>query len=704
MIGKMINERYHILEKLGGGGMSTVYLAQDTILQRKVAIKAISIPSGEQEKTIQRFEREVHHLTQLAHDHIVDVYDITEDDECFFLVMEYVEGPTLSQYIKSNHPIPVETVVEFTNQIIDGIAHAHECHIVHRDIKPQNILFANDHELKLLDFGIAKVLSETTMTKTNHVLGTVQYLSPEQARGESTDYKTDIYSIGVVIYEMLMGEPPFTGETAISIAIKHIQDPMPNVSDYREDVPQALSNVILKATAKERDRRYESVKELSDDLATALDPSRKDEQPLDLYEDQNQTMVIDKQALQSKLKDDEAKSKNIKQTMQIPVVDQLKLQSNESQFYVEPTKKRSPFKKIIFALIFIFLLIGLIGFGAWGMFGHKYAETPDVSGKTEQEAKQALEEQSLKLGKVSHDYSNKYAKDKIIRTNPESGERVERDSAIDIVVSKGVKQVTMPNLCGMKREEAVTRLEELGIKDVKVNKAYTTQGISKGFIESQNVYPGSKVKVQGGNVILTESLGVKQVYVGNYINKSYNTAKQELENKGFKVNITEKENSNSVKKGDVISQSPKNKEVDEGSTINFVVSEGKASDKDQSSDKDSDKEKKDDKKESKNDSKQNDEDNDNNSDNKSSGPESAATKDYVETVEVPYSGKNDKSQEVEVFVRDKNKVGNEPSQTYNIKSDKSIEIPLEIEKDKTAGYTVRVDGKVVADKDIPYDK
>src|SRR5699024_526684 len=222
----------------------------------------------EKEETIKRFEREVHNLTQLSHENIVKVFDVTENESSFFIVMEYIEGPTLSEFIQAHSPLEIDTVMNFTNQILDGIKHAHDTGIVHRDIKPQNILIEKDKTLKILDFGIAKALSETTMTQTNHVLGTVQYLSPEQARGEATDSGTDIYSIGVVLYEMLVGKPPYTGETAVSIAIKHIQEPMPNASDQRSNVPQALSNVVLKATEKDRTERYNTVNEMQEDLDT----------------------------------------------------------------------------------------------------------------------------------------------------------------------------------------------------------------------------------------------------------------------------------------------------------------------------------------------------------------------------------------------------------------------------------------------------
>ena len=250
MNGKLINDRYQLLDKLGGGGMSMVYLAEDTILERKVAIKAISIPQSEKDETMKRFYREVNSATQIVHENIVEVYDVEEDDDNFYLIMEYIDGPTLSEYIHSHGPLNIETAIDFIKQILNGVKQAHEQRIIHRDIKPQNVLINKDKILKIFDFGIAKALSETSMTQTNHVLGTVQYLSPEQAKGDKTNETTDIYSIGIVLYEMLVGEPPFSGETAVSIAIKHIQETVPNITEKYPNIPQSLSNVVLKATEK----------------------------------------------------------------------------------------------------------------------------------------------------------------------------------------------------------------------------------------------------------------------------------------------------------------------------------------------------------------------------------------------------------------------------------------------------------------------
>ena len=681
MIGKIINERYKVTKQLGGGGMSRVYLAEDSILKRSVAIKAIRIPSGEKDEAIKRFEREVHNLTQLSHNNIVNVFDVTEDDENFYLVMEYIEGLTLSEFIQKNHPLDVDIILNFINQIINGIKHAHDTKIVHRDIKPQNILVDKNQTLKILDFGIAKALSETTMTETNHVLGTVQYLSPEQARGDITDNGTDIYSMGVVLYEMLIGKPPFSGETAVSIAIKHIQDPMPNVTDERSDIRQALSNVVLKATEKDKMERYQSVREMQNDLETVMSDERVSEDRYQSSITNTKTVPINKSEIANQTREED-KGKSISETMQIPIVNEQQFQSSEEHIYAVPRKKRSKKKKFLYTLIIVLLLFGLFGFMAMGMFGNKYLETPDLTGKTEKEAEHILKENKLQMGKTTREYSDKYPENKIIKTKPEQGERLEQNSKVDIVMSKGPQLAEMPSLYGMSKSEAISKLEDLGIKDSKVKQAYSKQNVAKGLIESQNISPGDKVKVNDSNIELIESLGTKQVYVDDYENKSFKTAKEALESKGFKVEVSEEKNDDKVKKDDVISQSPKGEEVDEGSTISFVVSKGKEESKDDSKDKAEDKDDKD-----KDDSKD----------------EEAATKEYTETYQVQYTGDDDESQEVKVYIRDKDDQGSSAAQTFKIKENKTIKIPMTIEKGKTAGFTVRVDDKVVADKDIPYD-
>lgn len=666
MIGKMVNERYKVIDKLGGGGMSIVYLAEDTILNRKVAIKAISIPPREKEETLKRFEREVHNSSQLSHENIVSMIDVDEEDECFYLVMEYIEGPTLAEYIHSHGPLSVETAIKFTEQILSGIKHAHDMRIVHRDIKPQNVLIDKNKTLKIFDFGIAKALSETSLTQTNHVLGTVQYLSPEQAKGESTDEGTDIYSIGIVLYEMLVGEPPFNGETAVSIAIKHIQDSIPNITtDKREEVPQALSNVVLRATEKDKHNRYHTVQEMCDDLTSALHENRANEEKYEL--DKTKTVPLTKDELNKKINDTH-NDDDLNKTMQIPIVNepvrQQEFQSLEGRYSSPPKKKHSKMKITVLSLIFALLLAGLVGFIGMGVFGSKYEEMPDLSGKTEKEAEQILKDHHLTMGDISRKYSDKYPENQIIKSEPNSGERVEEGEAIDIILSKGPQKVKMPNLVGLPKDEAVKKLKNLGLKDIDVEQAYS-HSVDKGLISEQSVEANSEVALNDHHIKIYESLGVRQVYMSDFENKSYSSAKKELESKGFKVQATQ-ENDDKVKKGNIISQSPKNKSVDEGSIINLTVSKGKSGEDDDDSD-DSD------------------------------------VKSTSETVKVPYSGSKGKSQTVEVFIRDKDNSGNSASQTFKITKDKTISIPLKIEKGKTAGYTVRVDNKIVADKDVGYD-
>ena len=675
MIGKIVSERYKIVDKLGGGGMSTVYLAEDTILNREVAIKAISIPQNEKEETMKRFEREVNNATQLSHENIVEVYDVQEDEECFFLIMEYIDGPTLSEYIHSHGPLSVDIAIDFTNQILKGVAQAHEKLIIHRDIKPQNILIDKNKTLKIFDFGIAKALSETSMTQTNHVLGTVQYLSPEQAKGETTNEATDIYSIGIVLYEMLVGEPPFNGEKAVSIAIKHIQDSIPNVTELRSEIPQSLSNVVLKATEKKASDRYQSVKDMKEDLSSVLVSSRANEKKHSIEEDETNTVSIDRQDIKSKIKE-ENEQKQIAQTMQIPIVNEHHFQTSEAQIYEPPKKKRSKKKKFAIALILLLLVASLFGFIAMGMFGSKYAEMPDLKGKTEKEAEKILRQSHLEIGNISRDYSDDYPENKIIKTKPKQGERVNQHEKVDIVLSKGPERAKMPNVIGMKKADALDKLKQSKLDHVTVNQEYNNQ-VPKGAIAKQSVNPDSYVRINDHQITLTESLGVKKVYVKNYENKNYQTAKKELEKSGLKVQMTT-ESSNNVKKDNIISQSPKNTEVEEGSTVQFIVSKGKASSKDE--DKDSEKSK---------------------SSSEDKSDDKQKVKNYTETYHIPYTG-DDESQKVQVYIRDKDNSGTSASQTFSIKDDKTITIPLKIEQGSDAGYTIRVDGDVIADKDIEY--
>ena len=292
MIGKRINGRYKILEMIGGGGMANVYLAHDMILDRDVAVKVLRLDFANSEEFIRRFHREAQSATSLAHPNIVSIYDVGEEESIYYIVMEHVKGQTLKQYIQTNSPVPIEEALLIMEQITSAISHAHQNHIIHRDIKPQNILLDQRGNVKITDFGIAMALSATSITQTNSVLGSVHYLSPEQARGGVANHQSDIYSLGIVMFELLTGRLPFSGESAVSIALKHLQSETPSLRRWNPNIPQSVENIVLKATAKDPFHRYESVEAMEADIRTSLDPSRADEPKFTIPFDDDMTKAI----------------------------------------------------------------------------------------------------------------------------------------------------------------------------------------------------------------------------------------------------------------------------------------------------------------------------------------------------------------------------------------------------------------------------
>ena len=276
--GQRINDRYEIIKSIGEGGMANVYLARDVILDRRVAIKVLRGDLANDEKFIRRFQREALAASSLSHPNIVEMYDVGEDNGNYYIVMEYVEGKTLKQYLKkrTNGRLTVSEAVDIMIQLTDGIAHAHDSYIIHRDLKPQNIMIQDDGQIKITDFGIAMALNSTQLTQTNSVMGSVHYLPPEQASGKGSTIKCDIYSMGILFYELLTGVLPFKGDNAVEIALKHMKEPLPSVRKQNPSVPQSVENIIIKATAKNPKNRYNDVKEMHNDLIHALDPDMMD--------------------------------------------------------------------------------------------------------------------------------------------------------------------------------------------------------------------------------------------------------------------------------------------------------------------------------------------------------------------------------------------------------------------------------------------
>ncbi|HZG74122.1 MAG TPA: Stk1 family PASTA domain-containing Ser/Thr kinase, partial [Chondromyces sp.] len=374
LIGKRLNGRYKILEMIGGGGMANVYLARDIILERDVAIKVLRLDFANEEEFIRRFQREAHSGTSLVHSNIVNIYDVGEEENINYIVMEYVDGLTLKQYIQQYSPIEVEKALDIMKQLVSAIAFAHHHSIIHRDIKPQNILIDRNGTVKITDFGIAMALSATSITQTNAVLGSVHYISPEQARGGIATRKSDIYSLGIVMFELLTGRLPFSGESAVSIALKHLQSETPSLRRWQPDIPQSVENIVLKATAKDPRIRYNHAEEMLEDLETALDPERVNEPKFIIPIDDEATKAIP-------VITNEHQPKELDHTI---VAQKSGLSDEQTKEISVPKKKK---KWPLFMGIFLFLILaGLAAVFVPSMLGPKELEIPDVSGKTLDEA------------------------------------------------------------------------------------------------------------------------------------------------------------------------------------------------------------------------------------------------------------------------------------------------------------------------------
>ncbi|MCJ0953599.1 Stk1 family PASTA domain-containing Ser/Thr kinase [Mammaliicoccus sciuri] len=664
MIGRIIAGRYEFVKYLGGGGMSNVYLAKDKILNRDVAVKVINIPPYEKEKAVERFEREVQNTTILSHSNVVNVLDVEEDDNCYYLVMEYIEGPTLKEYLCKEGKLSADEAVEMTLQILKGIAHAHHHRIIHRDIKPQNILMTKNGTLKILDFGIARALTETALTETNHVMGSVQYLSPEQAKGQSTDESSDIYSIGIVLYELLTGHPPFNGETPVSVAIKHIQEELPSIRKERPSIPQSIENVIMKATRKEKSQRYRDTNEMYYDLLTALDDERKDELPRYDSDSDTKTMPV----IKADEEESDTKTVPIATTQQNANAQQQNMETNK------PKRKRNKWLIVFVPILLLCMLVGAIGFA---LTAPKYVDVPNLLGKSRGEALALIDEKGLSKGKITEAYSNSFKEGEVMKVTPKVGSKVKEMTKVDLVISQGVKTFTVEDYVGKSADKTKKQLEKQGFESVRIKEQYDKA--ENGTVINQNIEPGSKVVPKDTMIILTKSIGVKQEYVKDYTGEEISKATSELEALGFKVEQSEVESDEPA--DTIVKQSFKDGQLPVESTIYFDASKGE--DKDSNSDKS---DKSDDK------------------DKKDDSDDNARDKTYTQSVYIPFTGSDSKKgQKVEIFVKDKSNDIKKVADSFTIKKDTTRSINFTIPKGESAEYRVEVDGKEVESNTIDYD-
>ncbi|WP_433749618.1 Stk1 family PASTA domain-containing Ser/Thr kinase [Falsibacillus pallidus] len=565
LIGKRISGRYKILEMIGGGGMANVYLARDIILDRDVAVKILRLDFANEEEFIRRFQREAQAATSIVHPNIVSIYDVGEEDDIYYIVMEYVEGMTLKQYIAQNYPISIEKCMDIMKQLTSAITHAHQNHIVHRDIKPQNILVDYHGNIKITDFGIAMALSATSITQTNSVLGSVHYLSPEQARGGMATKKSDIYSLGIVMFELFTGRLPFSGESAVSIALKHLQSETPSPKRWNDQIPQSVENIIMKATAKDPFNRYDSAEEMEEDLDTALNPERLNEPKFFIPEDDEATKAI------PVITNDHAFSKldrTIIHKTPDPDNDEGKKTSEE------PKKKKSKKKwPWIIAVMLIVILAGALAATVLpGVLGPKKVEVPDVQGKTLEQAISKLYEAGFDPGETIDTPSEEVPEGKVIKTNPESGDLVVEGRKVDIYISTGKEKVTMDDYIGEQLDQVKPILESKGFK-VITNEEFSEE--DPGTIITQDPNEGAEVIPEETEITFTVSKGPEQVEIKDFSSYSEKAVSDYASSVGLSATIKE-DYSDTVPKDKLISQDPEpNTMVAKGSSFTVVFSKGK---------------------------------------------------------------------------------------------------------------------------------
>lgn len=485
--GQKINNRYEIVKSIGEGGMANVYLANDKILDRKVAVKVLRGDLSSDDRFIRRFQREALSVSNLSHPNIVEVYDVGEEDGEYYIVMEYIEGKTLKQLLKKRESLTLTEVIDIMTQLTDGIAHAHESYIIHRDIKPQNIMIQDDGRIKITDFGIAMALNATQLTQTNSVMGSVHYLPPEQASGKGATVKSDIYSMGILMYELLTGTVPFKGDNAVEIALKHMKDKIPSIRKQDPSIPQSVENILMKATAKNPRNRYDSAREMHDDLVTCLTEEHANDKKItfeypenDIDSDTPTTPPVTKPKKKvEKPKDSDEDLEDTEELVtEIPNENSDDKDSDEDPLeeYFEEPKKRNTLI-IILSTFFLLLLISLGVFWLITTKEVKDVVVPNVENLTLEKAIQILKDNGFTYTTETKN-SEEIEAGKVIKTSPKAGSTRKKGDTITIIESIGGNYSYLEDYTGKNYTEVKAKLELLKInvliekKDVEDKEKY----------------------------------------------------------------------------------------------------------------------------------------------------------------------------------------------------------------------------------------
>ena len=482
MKGQKINDRYQIIKSIGEGGMANVYLAYDTILDRNVAVKVLRGDLAHDEKFVRRFQREALSASSLSHPNIVEVYDVGEDNGQYYIVMEYIEGKQLKQLLKKRGKLTLTEVIDIMLQITDGMSIAHDAYIIHRDIKPQNIMIEDNGMVKLTDFGIAMAMNSTQLTQTNSVMGSVHYLPPEQANGKGATLQSDIYSMGILMYELLTGTLPYKGDNAVEIALKHLKEPLPSVKEQIDDIPQSVENIIIKATAKNPKNRYKDAREMNRDLKLCLDDSKVNEPKIVLQypEGDGETSSVIKKKIVTDEKGDiiakEIDDKTTKKDNKLVII------------------LASIFTGIVIIITSIIILLPI-------MTDSRELNIPDVTNKSKSEAITTLQDAGFKVNE-QETASDEIDAGNVVKTYPSAGIKRTKGTEVTIYISSGSTSYTLEDYTGKNYIAVKATLEAYGIfvqvekKDVDENNKYEGSEVI-----DQSVKAGEKVS-SGDTVIL----------------------------------------------------------------------------------------------------------------------------------------------------------------------------------------------------------
>lgn len=596
-LGTMLSGRYEVLKRVGSGGMADVYMAKDHKLNRNVAVKVLKSEYVEDEKFLKKFETEAQAVARLSHPNIVNIYDVGIEDGINYIVMELAEGITLKEYIRKKGYLSPKETVEISTQIASAISHAHKNHIIHRDIKPQNILVSDTGIIKVTDFGIAKATSSNTVTSTATAMGSVQYISPEQAKGRFCDEKSDIYSLGITMYEMVTGHVPFDHENGVTIALMHLQNEITPPSQIRDGIPDSLEKIILKCTMKKPEERYQTADDLIADLRLVFEDTSGGYVGVVPAIDDSPTIMIDQNELTQRINTPK-KDQKIQQEEPLKDEEQNAYLDEDDE---EESGMNSKIEKLVIVLAAVvgaIILISIIVFvvKSSGVFKSGKSTTTTSIGTTAEsndtESKKYTVDNYIGMSlsaarekidgkfkiKVEEEYSADYAKGLVIRQDPESDTELEEGKTLTLVVSKGTRtedKVSVPEVVGKMESSAKSELEAAGLK-VSVKTKYSTD-VAKGKVISQSPGSGNQV-TKNSTVVITVSQGEKPETMVRVPNLRYFTesgARSELKNSNLVLGSVLTEYSDSVEKGLVIRQTVSSgSKVKEGTAVGIYVSLG----------------------------------------------------------------------------------------------------------------------------------